>query len=92
MVSKSPPSITPRAPLIVGVELGGTKGVALIARGRRILQAARVPTTSPRETLGGLSDHISVWTRRLGSPAALGIASFGPVDDSVAKLPLAATK
>ncbi|MDE2339633.1 MAG: ROK family protein, partial [Alphaproteobacteria bacterium] len=66
------------APLIAGVELGGTKGVALVARGQTILARERVPTTNPNETLGTLSN----WLRahHAESPfAALGIATFGPV-------------
>ena len=36
--------VNTQLPLVAGIELGGTKGVALIARGRRILRSARVPT------------------------------------------------
>lgn len=71
--------MTGRAPLVAGVELGGTKGVALIARGRRILRQARVPTTLPGETLTALFDQIAKWTGDLGRLDALGVASFGPL-------------
>ena len=65
-------------PLIAGMELGGTKGVALIARGTEIIAQHRVPTTTPAETLGALSDWLK--TRHVETPfAALGIASFGPL-------------
>ncbi len=67
------------APLIAGVELGGTKGVALVARGNRILRRIRVPTGRPRETLQALSDQIAAWGDDLGPVAALGVASFGPL-------------
>jgi len=65
--------------LVAGIELGGTKGIALIARGTEILEMARVRTTVPRETLAVLGDAIAGWRARHGEPAALGIASFGPV-------------
>jgi fructokinase len=66
-------------PLIAGIELGGTKGVALIARGRRILRSARVPTGEAAATLAALSDHLAAWSKELGPFDGLGIASFGPV-------------
>lgn len=66
-------------PLVAGVELGGTKGVAVIARGARIIARFRQPTVGPHETLGALSAQLAAWRRRHGPIAALGIASFGPV-------------
>ena len=64
--------------LIAGVELGGTKGVAVIARGTEILAQVRVPTTTPAETLGALADWLR--SKHAATPfAALGIASFGPL-------------
>lgn len=64
--------------LIAGVELGGTKGVALIARGQEIVAQHRVPTTTPEETLGALSTWLQA--RYTETPfKALGIASFGPL-------------
>jgi fructokinase len=67
-------------PLVAGVELGGTKCLALIARGNQILQRLRVPTTQPAETLAALSDAIAGWQREPGAIAAIGVASFGPVE------------
>ncbi len=67
------------APLIAGVELGGTKGVALIARGQEIIARSRHPTEAPATTLTALADDIEGWTRDHGPIAALGIASFGPI-------------
>ncbi len=65
-------------PLIAGVELGGTKGVALIACGTEIVDQLRVPTTTPAETLGSLTDWLQM--KQADTPyAALGIASFGPL-------------
>jgi len=66
------------AALIAGVELGGTKGVALLARGTEILTQVRVPTATPAETLGALADWLQ--SQYAATPfAALGIASFGPL-------------
>jgi fructokinase len=66
-------------PLIAGVELGGTKSIALIARGRRILRRFRTPTGDPAITLANLAAHLSKWQEALGKVDALGIASFGPL-------------
>lgn len=65
--------------LIAGVELGGTKAIALLARGRDILATQRFPTTAPDQCLPALSEQLSRWSAERGEPAALGIASFGPV-------------
>jgi fructokinase len=59
-----------------GVELGGTKCVAILARGPdEVLARETVPTTSPEETLGALAGMLSKWQFD-----SLGVASFGPVD------------
>jgi fructokinase len=63
-----------------GVELGGTKCVAILARGPdEVLARETVPTTSPRETLGTIAAILGKWQSDEGFDA-LGIASFGPVD------------
>lgn len=61
-------------PLLAGIELGGTKTVAVLARGGSILDSLRVATTTPAGTLAPIADWLA--ERR---PDALGIASFGPV-------------
>lgn len=67
-------------PLYAGVELGGTKCVAILARGPGDLLAREiVPTTTPEETIGRLEQILSGWSES-HSVTALGIASFGPVD------------
>jgi len=66
-------------PIYAGVELGGTKCVAILARGPGdILALETVPTASADETLGLLEQILIGW--RSHEPAALGIASFGPLD------------
>ncbi|MGN6376992.1 MAG: ROK family protein [Sphingomonas sp.] len=66
-------------PLTVGVELGGTKTIAVIGRDRIVVDRVVVPTTTPRETLGAVAAALGTW-HRIYQPAALGIASFGPIN------------
>ncbi len=61
-------------PLLAGVELGGTKSIAVLAHGGEVIDRLCVATTTPAETLGAISERLAEW-----QPAALGIASFGPV-------------
>lgn len=62
--------------MIAGLELGGTKCVAMLAGGpQRIAQWSVVPTTGPDETLAALEAILDNWRFD-----AIGIASFGPLD------------
>lgn len=62
--------------MIAGLELGGTKCVAILADGPDgIADRVTVPTTDPAATLGALEAILDRWDF-----AALGIASFGPLD------------
>ena len=61
-------------PVLAGIELGGTKTIAVLARGGAIVERLRVATTTPDETLGAIAARLATW-----QPAAIGIASFGPV-------------
>jgi len=64
------------APLIAGLELGGTKCIAILGRGPGDVRAqGTVPTTDPGATLGALEDILDGWHFD-----ALGIASFGPLE------------
>ncbi|HEX8471457.1 MAG TPA: ROK family protein [Brevundimonas sp.] len=68
------------APLIAGVELGGTKIVCLLASGPDDVRAeVRLPTTSSDETLGAIAEVLARWKAEQGF-AALGIGSFGPLE------------
>jgi fructokinase len=72
--------MTAPAKLLAGVELGGTKCVCVLGSGPEDIRVREVlPTTQPPETLGRIEQIIEDWTRAHG-PAALGIASFGPLD------------
>ncbi|WP_066651102.1 MULTISPECIES: ROK family protein [Sphingomonas] len=64
------------APLVAGVELGGTKCVCILGTGPDDVRAIeRVPTTTPAETLAAIEAVLDGWR----DFAALGIPSFGPV-------------
>ena len=68
------------APLIAGVELGGTKIVCLLASGPDdVRDEVRLPTTSPDETLGLIAEVLARWKAEQGF-SALGIGSFGPLE------------
>ena len=63
-----------------GIELGGTKCVAILARDHgEVLAREVIPTTSPEETIGIVERVLLEWKRDHGF-GALGIASFGPLD------------
>jgi fructokinase len=67
--------------ILAGIEAGGTKFICAVASGpEAILAEARIPTTTPGETLGRAVAFFQDQASRSGPPAALGIASFGPVD------------
>ncbi|HVU29315.1 MAG TPA: ROK family protein [Sphingomicrobium sp.] len=66
--------------MYAGVELGGTKCVAILARGPgEIVAREAFATTSPNETLGPIAERLAQWQSEEGFEA-LGVASFGPVD------------
>lgn len=64
--------------LVAGVELGGTKTIAVLARGQEILEQAVWPTLAPEETLGTAAEQLEKW-QAAHDFSALGIASFGPI-------------
>ncbi len=59
------------------IEAGGTKFVCAIGTGPEDLASARIPTTTPEETLAAAIAFFQPFTADLD---ALGVASFGPVD------------
>jgi len=65
-------------PLVAGVELGGTKCIAVLARGAAIIAEERIGTGEPEPTLARLREIIAGW-RSTSAIEALGIASFGPI-------------
>jgi fructokinase len=69
-------------PLLAGVELGGTKCVCLIGTGPDDVRAQiSIPTGEDSEaTLRRIETTLRDWRVEHGAIAALGIASFGPLD------------
>jgi fructokinase len=64
------------SPLIAGLEMGGTKCVAILGTGPGDVRACEtVPTTDPGTTLAALERVLDGWRFD-----AIGIASFGPLD------------
>ncbi|WP_380787040.1 ROK family protein [Sphingomonas sp. R86521] len=68
------------APLFGCIEAGGTKFVLGVARDAdTMLRTARVPTTTPAETLGAALAFFADAQAEWGAFDALGIAAFGPI-------------
>jgi fructokinase len=67
--------------LLAGVELGGTKCMCILGTGPDDIRAQeRLATTDPESTLSRIEALLEQWQRQHGVFAALGIASFGPLD------------
>ena len=63
---------------LAGIELGGTKAIAVLAQGTSILEKRTFPTAAPEHTLAQLNAALRDWDEA-HKLDALGIASFGPV-------------
>ena len=64
-----------------GIEAGGTKFVCAVGTGPDDLRdAVRFPTTSPEECIGKSVAFFREMAEKHGGLAAVGIASFGPLD------------
>jgi fructokinase len=69
------------APLLAGIELGGTKVFVVLGTGPDDTVAElRIPTATPDETVGAVVDFFAAQHEAGNVPAAAGIASFGPVE------------
>jgi fructokinase len=67
--------------LFGGIESGGTKFVCAVGNeAGEILVETRFPTTTPEETLARTASYFREQIQTLGSLAAIGMASFGPLD------------
>jgi len=67
--------------LIGGIEAGGTKFVCILGSGPEDVRAeARFPTTTPEETIRQAVGFFRRQQAEHGELAAIGIASFGPLD------------
>ena len=64
-----------------GIEAGGTKFVCIVGSGPDDIRAeTRFPTTMPEETLQQAVDFFHQQQSQHGKLAAVGVASFGPLD------------
>jgi fructokinase len=64
-----------------GIELGGTQCRCILGTGPSDIRAEEeLPTRDPGTTLPAIAAVLTRWSDRFGAPAALGIASFGPLD------------
>jgi fructokinase len=63
---------------LAGVELGGTKAIAVLGRGTEIVERVRFEVSDAASTLAPIADQLAGWGRE-APIEALGIASFGPV-------------
>lgn len=61
-----------------GIELGGTKAIAVLAQGDAIVERHSIATGEPVATLNALRAILDRWAGA-GALAGLGIASFGPI-------------
>src|SRR5277367_3069132 len=77
-----PPPMSAGQSLLGGVELGGTKCICLLGTGPDdIREQISIPTgREPAVALGAIVRTFETWIARHGPIAALGIASFGPLD------------
>src|SRR5689334_22378634 len=67
--------------LLAGVEMGGTKCICTLGTGPDDIRAqVTLPTLDPDTTLGSIAALIEKWSQSAEAPAALGVASFGPLD------------
>lgn len=67
--------------LIAAVELGGTKVLAAVGTDPLApLSRIRIATEDPEATLEAVGRFFDDASKEFGEPAALGIASFGPID------------
>ena len=66
------------APLVAGVELGGTKCICILGNGPdNVVDRVRIETCDPGTTLDDIAAVLDRWQGRF---AAIGVASFGPLD------------
>ena len=65
-------------PRLAGIELGGTKAIAVLGDGCKIVDRYQIPTIDAGTTLARLRLRLERWNK-LHPIASLGIAAFGPV-------------
>lgn len=68
------------APLVAGIEAGGTKFVVAVGNVDGIWDCETIETTDPEGTLNNVIDWLDAAAQEHGPFGAIGIGSFGPVD------------
>lgn len=69
------------APLYAGIDAGGTEFKCILGSGPgQILAQTRIPVTYPDATLAACANFLRAAMVEHGVAAAMGVASFGPVD------------
>lgn len=69
----------PPTPLFGAIEAGGTKFILGIGSGPgQMLDTARLPTTTPDETMAAVTDWFREAEKRHGALSAIGVGTFGP--------------
>jgi fructokinase len=63
---------------LAGIELGGTKTIAVLAERGAIVARETLPTGQPQDTLPAVRAHLATW-HATAPLDAIGIASFGPI-------------
>lgn len=68
--------------MLGGIEAGGTKCIVAVSDADlKVIETARIPTTTPDETFHHICQFFAEISRRLSAPLrAIGVASFGPVN------------
>jgi fructokinase len=75
------PEASSAKPLFGGVELGGTKCVCILGTGPGdVREQVSIPTGERDSTLTRINSVFDVWQEQHGAVAAMGLASFGPLD------------
>lgn len=71
----------PTPSLLAGVELGGTKCICILGTGPQdIREKLSIPTGACDSTIAHINATLDHWRGEHGNFAALGLASFGPLD------------
>jgi len=74
-------SVRAERKLLAAIEAGGTKFICAAGYAPdQILQSAQIATTKPRETFAQVTSFFSKAVSAHGEIAAMGVASFGPID------------
>ena len=70
-----------QAPLLAGIEAGGTKYVCAVGhQPDELLRETRFPTTSPEETIAQAVEFFREAAAEFGPLRAMGVGTFGPAD------------